>query len=115
MTHLRLLVGATRTAWLPLIPHQPLDFADAAQGGGPHLQLKAALSAALLHGATALGQEGIEVFTALKGVPELALQPGSLDEIPALHPGGQGHDATCFEVPQLCRGEARSGWITLGR
>ena len=62
------------------VAHQLLDLADAAGGGAPHLLLEAGL--ALLH-------QLLNRLAALEGIPELALELGPLDEIPALQPHGQ--------------------------
>jgi len=73
-----------------LIPHQGLNLADAPQRRLPDLQLKGAAPIPRRQGSAALGYLGFKVTAGLEDIPELPLQPGPLDEVPALQPGGEG-------------------------
>ena len=75
-----------------LVAHQGLDLADTPQRCLPDLQLKGTAPIPRRHGGAAFRHLGIEITSSLEDVPQLAFQPGPLDEVPALQPGGKsGH------------------------
>ncbi len=64
--------------------HEPLDLANPLQRGSPHLLLEPRRTGV---------HKRFQIFLALEGIPQLALQPGPLDEIPALEKSVQGPKA----------------------
>lgn len=72
-----------------LIAHHPFDLADAGQGRAPDLELKGAALIARFDRGTALLDQCIDVLPLLERLPQRALVPGTLDEVPALQPTRQ--------------------------